>query len=207
MGMRKQKGIYVPEQDTAKIWGLNWEVREYNRINPKGNRAIDIGAHVGIWTRRLAVDFNEVIAFEPMKKHIECHKKNCEEFDNITLKEVAVSNENCFQVMTTKDINSGMSTLLDQNDLRWKKEQLHEIVETRTLDSYNFPKIDFIKIDVEEWEEQALEGAMQTILKYKPIMYIEIHKQRFNKIKNLLQEIEYDLQKNSYINYLCVPIK
>ena len=48
---------------------------------------------------------------------------------------------------------------------------------------------------------------MQTILKYKPIMYIEIHKQRFNKIKNLLQEIEYDLQKNSYINYLCVPIK
>ena len=119
MILTADKKFYIPNEDKCGWrWGVGYEFKPFlstmKQINKK-NVALDIGAHVGIWTRRLAVDFNEVISFEPMKKHIECHKKNCEEFDNITLVEVAVSNENRFQVMTTKDINSGMSTLLDQN--------------------------------------------------------------------------------------------
>ena len=118
MMIREQRGIYSPEQDTAKFWSKDFEVREYNRISPRGKLAIDIGAHVGIWTRRLAKDFENVIAFEPLQKHIECHKKNCEGLDNVTLNEVALSDNNGSGIMTTKDINSGMSTLAET---RWQK--------------------------------------------------------------------------------------
>ena len=201
--MREQKGILIPEQDKSKFWGVNYEIREYNKIKPHGFRALDIGAHVGIWTRRLAVDFCEVIAFEPMSKHIECHKKNCEGLENITLNEIALSNVNNTQIMTTKDNNSGMSTLMTP---RWKLPQTTVIVETRTLDSYNLPKVDFIKIDVEGWEEQVLKGGMDTILKYRPRMYVEIWPKQYEKVSDILwREMEYTLRQVGKNNYICDP--
>ena len=44
----------------------------------KAALCLDIGSHVGIWSKRLSKDFNKVICFEPLQKHIDCHMKNCE---------------------------------------------------------------------------------------------------------------------------------
>ena len=38
----------------------------------------------------------------------------------------------------------------------------------------DFEKIDFIKIDVEQFELQVLLGAVETLKKYKPSIYVEI---------------------------------
>lgn len=201
--MREQKGIFIPEQDKCKFWGENFEIREYNKIKPTGYRALDIGAHVGIWTRRMAVNFCRVIAFEPLSKHIECHIKNCEGLEHIELHQVALSNQEEKNYMVTKDNNSGMSTLLDKT---FNKPLPKELVETRTLDSYNLPKIDFIKMDVEGWEEQVLEGATETILKYRPRMYIEIWPDKYQKIYDILRDdFRYTLQRVGKANYICEP--
>jgi len=204
--MREQKGIFLPDEDTAKFWSKGYEIRQYNKIKPKGKLALDIGAHVGIWTRRLANDFDTVIAFEPLKKHIECHKKNCEGLANVTLNEVALSHKKGTNIITTRDTNSGMSTM-DTPRWKWKKS-FPQMIESRTLDSYKFPKIDFIKMDVEGWEEHVLEGGMKTILKHRPRMYIEIWDKNLTYINSMLwQKMWYSVTKVSGENYICEPME
>jgi len=63
-------------------------------------------------------------------------------------------------------------------------------VNVTTIDSYNFDKIDFIKIDTEGHELYVLEGAINTIEKYKPNIFIEVHPKELKK------------EKNAY-NFLC----
>ena len=188
--MKKQRGIWIPTQDNWKGWSSNFEKAEYNKLNLGGNLAIDIGAHVGIWSRRLSKNFSEVICFEPLSKHIECHKMNCEKLDNVTLFECALSDRETESVMTTKDNNSGMSSLHPSN-FRNKSE---EVVQTKTIDSFDFPKMDFMKIDVEGWEEQVILGGLETIKKYNPKIYIEIWRKNYDSISEIFNEMGYSLE-------------
>ena len=197
--MKKQKEVWISEQDNWKVWGKNFEKREYDKLKLSGNLAIDIGAHVGIWSQRLSKDFQNVICFEPLYKHIECHKKNCEELNNIRLITCALSDIESNVLMTTKDTNSGMSTL---RPAKFKNKRVVP-VDTKTLDSFNFPKMDFIKIDVEGWEKQVLFGARETIDKYRPKMYIEIWDKNYASINELMISWGYSLEKCTRENYLA----
>ena len=85
------------------------------------------------------------------------------------------------------------------------KDYSTEIVKAITVDSLNLEP-SLIKIDVEGWEEQVLRGGMDTILKYKPRMYIEIWPKQYEKISDILwREMGYTLQEIGRDNYLCVP--
>ena len=194
--MKKQRGIWIPTQDNWKGWGLGYEKSEYNKLNLGGNLAIDIGAHVGIWSRRLSEDFSEVICFEPLAKHIECHKMNCEKLDNVTLFECALSDRETESVMTTKDNNSGMSSL---HPLKFRNKS-EEVVQTKTIDSFDLPKMEFMKIDVEGWEEQVILGGLETIKKYNPKIYIEILIKNYDNIFEIFNDMGYSLEVMSRPN-------
>ena len=198
--MKKQKKIWIPEKDTWYGWSENYESREYKKLQLNGNLCLDIGAHVGIWTKRLSRDFSQVICFEPLQKHIECHKKNCENLSNVTLYACALSDVETNSVMSTRDFNSGMSSLLNKKF----KDKDEVIVKTKTLDSFNLPKVDFMKIDVEGYEAQVLSGAKETITKWKPKIYIEIWEKNVDIISKILDEMGYSITKMSGLNYLAV---
>ena len=73
-------------------------------------------------------------------------------------------------------------------------------VPQHTLDSYNFTDVDIIKIDVEGYELQVLEGAVNTIAQNRPIVQIEcveIQPRAFGKTINDL--MDYFTSKNYVI--------
>ena len=190
MHLTKDKMIWVPSDDDWHAWGADWEKIEIDEIMnhhiSNWDVALDIGAHVGIWSMRLAEKFKRVYAFEPVPKHIECWKQNMQKFinehselENIsTLNTVALGHENGTNTMIVPNTtNSGRATFVEKQfpPLKGTFHNFPKIqVETKTLDSYEFEQVDFIKMDVEMFELKVLQGAENTIRKHKPIMYIEV---------------------------------
>lgn len=120
--------------------------------------ALDIGAHRGIWTKRMSEVFEHVYAFEP----------NAVMFDQIPIPQnVTTYNLACGSQISRCSLkagkkNTGQTYCVDGNDL--------EIV---TIDYIMPHNVGFIKIDVEGMEFDVLKGAQKTIEKYKPFIMIE----------------------------------
>lgn len=184
MKLTKDKKLWIPDNDNW-FWRDGYEQKyffETMRYIPNRSVSLDVGAHVGIWTKRLSTIFEKVIAFEPVKSHVECWKENCKGINNIEIHEVGLSNKKDYVDMKVTQHNSGMSTLeYDSTRIRTSKEEKVNVV---TLDSLNLDKVDFIKIDTEGHELSVLEGALDTIKKFNPSIFIEIHGKEFKKEKN-----------------------
>ena len=69
------------------------------------------------------------------------------------------------------------------------------------------PRLDYLKIDVENMEEKVLSGEKNTIKKCKPIIQIEILKSDSKKISDIISKLGYTvLNFNDPLqDFLCVP--
>ncbi|WP_269715889.1 FkbM family methyltransferase [Caulobacter sp. NIBR2454] len=79
-----------------------------------------------------------------------------------------------------------------------------EFVPMRALDSYGFPRVDILKIDVEGMEDRVLAGANQLIDAYRPIMTVEHLKSDSRALADHIQGKDYKLYVLSD-DFVCVP--
>lgn len=135
--------------------------------------AIDGGAHVGSWTRKLAQKFDHVYAYEPNRDNFACLQKNTEGLDNVYLSGSALGECGGYGRLHPGN-NSGCWHVEWSGDPDWEPE-----FSVRTLDEigprYQRPSlpVDYLKLDVEGFEYFALKGGEQTILRDKPVIQIE----------------------------------
>lgn len=127
------------------------------------NIAIDIGANVGLWAKPLTERFERVIAFEPLEQVYSCLESNVAGL-NVDIHKHALGNVNDVVEMVYDPENTGGSFVsnVGQGSINIKR-----------LDDLNIPKFGLLKIDCERHELEVLKGAMDTILKYKPIIVCE----------------------------------
>lgn len=132
-------------------------------------KAIDIGAHCGLWTRPMAAMFREVLAFEPLLAHRECFRANMQGFGvtNTVLINRALgnpSNPDETVKICTKGKSSGDARISPDGDME---------APLACLDSYSFTGVDFIKIDCEGFEYFILKGGEETIRRNRPTIVVE----------------------------------
>lgn len=125
--------------------------------------AVDVGAHVGLWTRVMLLDFEAVSSFEPLPAHIECFKANIGEPENNRLFPCAISDKPGRLSIHMPHDNTGHAHVLKGG---------HE-VEAMPLDLFGLNDVDLLKIDVEGWEYQVVTGAEQTIKTNRPVVVVE----------------------------------
>jgi FkbM family methyltransferase len=144
----------------------------------RGRRvAVDVGAHVGLWSRTLAEDFAEVVAFEPMSEHRKCWRENLAGFPKAVLEPFALGAKPGLVRITPRTPGSsgdtGVDAKAERSSLRASIGQAGETCEVKTLDSYNLPIVDFLKIDCEGFEVFVVEGGRETITRCRPCVIVE----------------------------------
>ena len=119
--------------------------------------AIDIGCRDGEYARYLIKDFNHVYCFDYRERKFFAHNVDVSKVSHY---ECALGDEN-------KMIKaSGRGKITKKVDKRYKVQQY-------TLDEFNIKDVDYIKIDVDGYEEKVLAGAHETIEEYQPILVLE----------------------------------
>lgn len=126
----------------------------------KGNVVLDLGAHIGYYTlifAKLVGENGKVIAFEPDPDNFALLEKNVKvnDYQNVTLVQKVISNKTGKAKLYLSEVTPGHRI--------YNSVDSHQSIETETirLDDYfkNYDgKIDFIKMDIEGAEGEAIQG-------------------------------------------------
>ena len=178
--MQKFNGWHIPDYDTHFREYLSQHGDEYQK-EPRDHAlsnvrqfrtGLDIGGNVGFWSKDMCKRFQRVEIFEPDLSNTECLRLNLDQYKNYTLHEVGLGNENTQKEFYKSNVSSGGHTF-NQDTLRGGGFSV-SVIEVKTLDSYHFTNVDFIKIDTQGSELDILQGAKQTLLGNNCVLNIEI---------------------------------
>ena len=196
--------VYVPEHvDVTAGHRLFKPATHIELIEPlcrPGDCVLDIGANVGDWTIAMAArvgPLGKVIAFEPVPylaqtivKTARVNRQGWVEVQQLALGATDGSTE-----FSVERANSGGSRIG-----RVEGDFSHITVETKRLDTFfasraDVSRIDFVKIDVEGFEEGVLQGARASLARFRPGLLfesgLESAEQR-KSIHDLLNGIDYE---------------
>ena len=123
--------------------------------------ALDIGAHVGLWSKELTNKFQIVHSFEPCKEFVELLTKNA---PKATVHEIALGKGQGAVALEIPPDNTGMAKVA---------RGVAGSIQMLPLDHYHFDNVDFIKIDVEGYELDVIKGGIETLRKNDPVIIVE----------------------------------
>ena len=160
----------------------------------KPGLVIDVGGNTGYQTYFHAQN-NNVVTYEPVPELFEVLKNNLQKFNNITFINKAVGSH-CGEVKLYVDINR--LSMTSQAPLVENEEITVPIV---TLDSEEHENVSFLKVDVEGFELQVLEGAVNLIERDKPTCMIEIYEPWCKKLDFPVEKYFEFFEERGYNTY------
>ncbi|MBO9669770.1 MAG: FkbM family methyltransferase [Sphingobium sp.] len=156
----------IPDQDVGKL-------KQVVDLIPRRHRALDIGANIGTTASLLSKHFEKVHAFEPAYDLFAALKRNLARYKQARVYQCAVG-ETAGEVYLTQYAKRGQLSHLDGGtpikNAKWRKVGP---IPLRTIDSFGFADVSFIKIDVEGFEGPVVRGATETIKRCRPAIMVE----------------------------------
>lgn len=187
----KKKGIGGPlikrgYREPCFMWILRKEAR--------GELGVDIGSNIGYVTMSLCNQMDKVIAIEPDSRCSELMIKSAEANnfqDKLTLYDFAVSDVEEEKVIYMAEKYHNLNTLCDVSGVETKLHKFKKsTIQTKTIDSLNIEP-NFIKMDIEGYEVEAIRGAMETLKRAKKCkLLIEVHPQYYSEERNFAKVLE-----------------
>lgn len=179
-------------------------------------RVYDVGANIGTHTVALARHFGNSIvlrSFEAQRHmyYLLCGNVALNGLDNVVCHHAAVSDgsANTMDVImpnyNTLNNFGGLELMHAHNsDNDSMVKDASETVPCLCLDSFK-ESVDFVKLDVEGMECQALAGAELLISKSKPVCFVEVLKSDRVKIKDFFKKHDYMLYTYKSDDWIFVP--
>ncbi len=185
-------GVWLPETETHLEEWMTTSKRarevdgklsyQYHKIEAalryqrRHSCAIDIGAHVGLWSMHLVKHFDFVHAFEPVPWFQPLFNRNVD-MEKCKFLPYALGNRKDRVSVNIPHGSTGASHLAGRVPVNEKfdpsKMQTAHLVTMERLDHFDFLPVNFIKIDVEGHEAEVIRGAEQTIREQRPNIVVE----------------------------------
>jgi FkbM family methyltransferase len=173
-----------------------WELRELPQLLPGPGVVIDVGANRGYYSYALKRLGRRVISFEPDRTY---HKPlRALLGSQACIESVALSSNSGIGEMRVPHIGRSYGGSLGSlSKLAVPDAMVSTSYETelRTLDSYDFGDVAFVKIDVEGHEEAVLAGAANTLDRANPVLLVEIEERHnpggLHRIAKSLSQLGY----------------
>ena len=189
-------------------------------VNSKSN-TLDVGANIGTHSIILSQTASEgqVFSFEPQSLVYSLLQNNLllNQCSNVTTYKFALAKtSNNVISMESFSFNGNQ---VNNGALRVDKSNITkgDLVLTKSLDSFSFPKIDFIKLDIQGAELDALGGAEKLISRDRPVIFIEIEEHHLRALnassKELIEKIFgfdyvlFRIETNYPCDHLCIPLE
>jgi FkbM family methyltransferase len=124
---------------------------------------IQAGGHCGLYPYQYTKIFNSVYTFEPETVNHYCLVENTKSAKNIKINNVGLGNKFEQKNIVLDRKNTGKHMISEEAGNT-------KII---TIDSLDVKDVDLIHFDLEGYELFALQGAINTIQKYKPLIVLE----------------------------------
>lgn len=188
-----------PDKCLRKVTAFLNDISHAIELSNQKKCCIQAGGHAGIWPIELAKHYKNVFTFEPEKILFECMFNNAlkENASNIFMSPQALGPE-CKDAKFKSHSSAGSWRIADDGDY-----DVHMV----TIDSLNLKYCDAIFLDVEQYEIPVLQGALQTIKEFSPILHVEILAGEKDKMDDFMRSINYKhvIQTNS--DHIYVPLQ
>lgn len=209
-GLKRRGGLgFIP-----RFRNRNYQEIEFLRKQKYQNNTIyDVGSNIGMYTLFFASNAlpdGIVYSFEPNQEVFKELLLNCEinGLQNIKTFNLAVGSKNAVNKIVYDPTHKGTGSLsksIQESFIKSSKLIKSQEVKVVSLDNMVYEKglkaPDFVKIDVEGYEINVLNGMMKIIYENKPKLYIELHgstkENKYDNIRRiflLLREYDYNIE-------------
>lgn len=198
------KGSYDPEE-VSSIKNLLDQLRTERG---DGVRALDCGANIGVHTVAMArhmTGWGTIIGVEAQERlyYALCGNIALNNCFNASAIQAAVGNENGLLKIPqpsylkpasfgSLELRHSSSTEYIGQTINYNEKALVPITMMR-IDSLTLPRLDFLKLDVEGMEIEALFGGKETIAQFRPVILVEWIKSNREDLENFLLSFKYDV--------------
>jgi FkbM family methyltransferase len=151
-----------------------------------GDVVLDCGANIGVFTRKvLDRGAGKVIAIEPAPENLECFRRNFKKeiaAGKVVVYPTGVWDKDDVLEMNIDPTNTAADSFVIHREgshkLRLPLTTIDKLVAELAL-----PRVDYIKMDIEGAEPNALMGARETLAKWKPRMSLAAYHQQDHPVR------------------------
>jgi FkbM family methyltransferase len=179
-----KRAFWIPRQGSTRpgkellpylLAEQDWLMNSSSVQVRKGDIVLDCGGHVGVFTNKaLEMGAAKVVAIEPNPVNIECLRRNFAA--EIATGRVVVMPKGVWDVEKTITLylavkNSGMGSMIHEQGGGAIEVPVTTI--DKMVQELGLPRVDFIKMDIEGAEREALRGAMETLRHSRPRLMLD----------------------------------
>jgi FkbM family methyltransferase len=175
---RKAPNLYLGYEWLRHMKGGEAEYPLVRHFVRRGRNAIDVGAHMGLYSYELARWCSRVYSFEvnpALAAFAAAALPNNVQVHAVGLSSKCGSTTLRIPRSTSGKFLDALATVERRNDLEGLGGDITTVaVSLARLDDFGFEDVDLVKIDVEGHEEAVLAGAGELIATQRPVFLIEI---------------------------------